>query len=329
MRFDDLDASTAEQMAFVPRAQKQQIIRLVAVFIFVMFVMVLSVWMTSDTVQKDINVFVSAILVAMLGLYTVMTTQRTIDDIMNAEFQNLLFAQAASSGTSFCLFAQRDGTIVYADQGLRKVFRHFSYANASALEGVFAQGNVAAADRERLMSAISNSKQDRLVFPITTANGEVKDFILTVEPLARPGGYSVIRGREYYAARSGTQLMPEALRITSADKLDHLLSYSHIAHFIADPYGRFEYVNPALELMLGYEQGEILANRLSLSQLLVQINGQPVPSDYTLSDTHQLAQVRANHGGVVTVLLDLNLMRDADGKVSAATGSLQPYSQAN
>jgi len=91
--------------------------------------------------------------------------------------------------------------------------------------------------------------------------------------------------------------MPNVLRATSADKLDHLLDTSIIPQYITDNYGRLEYVNPALEIMLGYAPGEVIDSRLSIYHLFYQLKGEPVPDDYTLLNIMATPCCKKNKAG--------------------------------
>ena len=241
---------------------------------------------------------------------------------MTTEYQNLLFAQAVSLGTSFCMFARRDGTVVYANDGLRQLFPYFSYADSQVLDAIFEAGKVPRTDRERLLSAIHSGTTDRLVFPIQLPTGETKEYVLTVEPLNRPTGFSVIRGREYLGQRSGTQLLPDMLRATSADKLDHMLSSTPIAHYTTDAYGRLEYVNPALEKILGYAPNALLENKLTIQSVLFQLGEKSVADDDTLTDYSGDAMLKQAQGTHMKCVLFQRVIRDNGGKVSGATGSI-------
>jgi len=325
MRFNESDSKTTQQLDFAPRHRQQEVWRTIAYFALAIVVVALVVLAPGAVEHKNIGGIIAIIVVATLGFFVVSDKQRTLDSFMTTEFQNLLFSQAATLGTAFCLFVRRDGTIVYADDGLRKTFKHFTYAESMALEGLFAESGVTKNDRDRLMNALYSDSTDRLVFPIKQGNGEVKEYILTVEPIPRPNGFAVVRGREYRAARAGTQLMPETLRAISGDKIDHLLTTTAVPQFIVDPYGRIEFVTPALEMLLGYQHGEMTESRLSIQRLFYQLNGRTIPDDYTLVDFHGEALLKKKSTALVQTILELSLMRDAEGKVTGATGSMLPY----
>lgn len=325
MRFSEAEFDTPAQMDFVPRERRGHITRVVVAF-SISLVLLMALTMLPESLLSPAHAAIAAMAIIMgLCFYIVYHKQQNLDLVMHTEYQNMLFSQAAALGATFCIFVRRDGTIVYANDGLTKLFPHFAYSDSKALEMVFEQGGVAAADRERIMSAIYANQAERLVFPLLQPDGERKDYILTLEPLQRPGGYMVIRGREYRGQRAGTQVMPDVLRTTSVDKLDHLLSHTTVAHFVTDGFGQFEYANPAADQLLGYAAGEIVTNKVSLPQLLYKIGNQLVSEDYTLNDYVGSAMLKKKNGELVGVQLHLHLIRDAQGKLFGATGSaLQP-----
>lgn len=324
MRFNETDFVTPGRMDFVPRERRNQIWGMVVVSILVIAVVfVLTFTHNNSLGGRTISAFVSMVAVAVLCFYMIYRKQQNLDLVMATEYQNMLFAEAVSLGSNFCLFVRRDGTIVYANSGLKQVFPDFSYNEAQALEGVFEEGGVPKADRDRVMGAIYSSSSARLVFPVRQ-NGEEKDYVLTVEPLTRPGGYVLIRGREYRGQRAGLQLLPDILRTTSADKLDHLLASSPVGLYVTDAFGRLEYINPAVEQLLGYHPVELLDARIAIHRLFYQLDGLPVPDDYTLADFNGRAQMQKHNGTLLTVTLQQTVIRETGGKVLGASGSILP-----
>lgn len=323
MRFNETEFVSPGQMDFVPRERRSQIWKVVIAFSITIAIIFVLAFAPNTLGGSTISAFVSMGSVGVLCLYIVFRKQQNLDLVMATEYQNMLFAEAVSLGSNFCLFVRRDGTIVYANPGLRKVFPSFAYTDAQALEGVFEQGGVPKADRDRVMGTIYSSSSDRLVFPIRQ-NGEVKEYVLTVEPLSRPGGFAVIRGREYRGQRAGMQLLPDVLRTTSADKLDHLLAASPIGLYVTDHFGRLEYTNPAMEQMLGYHAGELLDARIAVHRLFFQLSGQPIPDDYTLSDYTGESLLLKKQGSLLNAKLHQTIIRDADGKILGATGTILP-----
>lgn len=318
MRFNESSYHNPAQMDFVPRERRGQITQLIAAF-FIALVLIFVLGYLMAKTLGGLGVLAAMAVIFVLCIFVVMRKQQSLDLVMNTEYQNMLFAQAAALGSSFCLFARRDGTVVYANDGLRDIFPGMPMGESYALSAIFERGQVGTAERERILAAVYGGKPERVILSITT-NSKPQDYILTIEPLERPGEFLVIRGREYRDARTGTQILPDALRATAADKIDHMLAKTPVAFFTTDAFGAFEYVNPAFEQMLGYGAGEIVEGRFTLGDVLFQLNGQAV-SDYALSDFRGDALLRKKQGDLASVRLQVAVMRDNQGKASGATAS--------
>lgn len=315
MRFEETNTFSASQLDFVPRDRRNYSSRLAGAFaVIVLFLCLLALF--PDLLYAQLAV---ALFVAMLGIYVVIEAQRSVDLATNTEFMNLMFSQGLGTGASFCLFVRRDGTIVYANDGWKQLFGNLN-SEAQALESVFQNGGVSAADRERMMGAIYSNVTERVIFPIKQA-GEVKELILTVEPLPRPSGYVMIRGREYKGERTGAQMLPHMLRTTSPDKLDHMLAHTPIGHYATDVTGRFEYVNNAFEQILGFEPGELVYSRITLARALYQLGERAVSNDYTVGDYTGGAALQDKSGALINGLLFQTVIRDEAGRATGSSGS--------
>lgn len=320
MRFQEANEANTSQLDFVPRERRNQGPRLAATFIAIFF-LIITIGYSSSLSVHSVGTPILAMLVLVLGFYVVTRFQQNLDLVMTTEFQNMLFSQAAALGTSFCLFTRRDGTVVYANQGMRELFGRGA-GESQALETIFKAGQVAVADRERVMSAIYSNAGERLIFPITLPSGQQKNFVLTVEPITRPSGYVVLRGREYRGERTGSQVMPDMLRGTTLAKLDHMLTTTPIGQYATDAFGRFEYVNPAFEQMLGYQSGEIVEQRLTLPQVLYQLGERAMVDDYTLADFAGDAVIQGKSRTTTNCMLFQNVIRDEKGKTAGVSGSV-------
>lgn len=320
MRFEENQYFSPSQLDFVPRERRSQAARLVIAFTFAI-AFVFMVGYVPGIADRGLAPLLSALIVAVLCFYVMIRHQKSLDLVMTTEHQNLLFSQSLVLGSNFVLIVRRDGTIVYTGQGLRDLLPNADFREARALEVLFAQSGVSPADRERVMGSIFNNVADRLVFPIV-AGGEQKEYVLTIEPIQRPAGFLLIRGREYRGERAGLQLMPDMLRSTSADKLDHLLANTRVAHYATDAFGRFEYVNQAFEDTLGYTSGEVLSSRITLPVILYQLGLTTIADDYTLSDHNGEAVIEQKSGDLVSCLIYQNVIRDEKGKAIGVTGSI-------
>lgn len=322
MRFDTFNSMQADQLDFVPRERRGQIRRLITAFVLIGIAIFACAYLPPLHHIAPYAPLIAVVLLAILCLYVTTRVQIDLDLVMAAEFQNMLFTQALGLGSAFSMLVRRDGTIIHASDGFDHIFPKFNYASSQALQGVFEQGTVRKTDQERIMGAIYSSTPERLVFPVVTQYSDKKDYIITVEPLHRPAGFSLIRGREYLGKRAGLQILPDTLRSTSADKLDHLLATTSIGHYTADQYGRFEYVNPAFEQALGYAPHAILDSKLSLHHLFFSFGEQLLTEEYTVSDYTGTASVVTKANGRKSVVVQQSTIRDGNGKAIGATGSI-------
>lgn len=218
------------------------------------------------------SVLITLIIVG-LALYTIFRRQQHNDQMMATEFENLLFSAAASLGSAFCIFLRADGTIVYANDGARRMFPRVGYEEGRALDALLLQGKVEKADQDKLHSAMSRGQKESLVLGITDADKTRRDFVLTIDPLRRPAGYYVLRGREYYTERKVIAKLTGRLQKTTPEKVGSLLQHIPFPLYIVSTSGVLEYVNPALEHMAGFGENEMLETGMTLQKLIYHADG--------------------------------------------------------
>ena len=324
MRFSEMDAIMPNQLDFVPRERQRQIWYVVFAFVTTMLLVLVTGYANIFSRIEIVGPMIAVLLIAILCLYILYRKQKNLDLVMSTEYQNMLFSQALSLGCSFCMIVRHDGTIVYTSDGFANVFPDFNYSEAMALQGVFERGAVRASDRERIMGSIRSATPDHLIFPLMDKYSAKKEYIITVDPLQRPSGFAIIRGREYLGQRAGTQLMPDILRSTTVDKLDHMLATTEVGHYTTNGYGQFEYVNPAFERMCGYAPGEILEQRLSLHHVIFTMDGNVLTEEYSIHAFNGTATLQQRSGSRINLPLSQHIMRDSAGKAVSATGTLTP-----
>lgn len=323
MRFQEAGESTPSQLDFIPRERRGQIGKLILAFLLT--VAFISVFMF--TLGQTGGLFVpllTAFLMTALGAYVVIRNQQLLDLVMATEFQNLLFAQSLGIGYAFSIIVKRDGTILYVNDGLREQFAQQDFSESRALDKVFMSGNVAGPDRERVLGSIYNMTADHLMLAITDAKGVPREFMLTVEPLHRPPGYLLLRGRQFTDTRTGFQQLPEGLRAAPAEKFDHLLRTTPVALYLCDPFGKIEYANTAFESITGQR---VRGGAVTVASILAEIGGREVQDDYTVSEYAGEVTLRVSGGGNLPGLLFQSLLRDESGKVVGASGSIMAARQ--
>ncbi len=322
MRFHELDSLRPEQLDFVPRERREEVQQLILAFIVTIGLILVSAYAPLLRRPEVYAPVISVLVLVVLGFYVLYRKQTNLDVIMSTEFQNLLFAQSLTIGSNFALIVKRDGTIVHASDGLRDVFPHFDYPQSRALEGVFEEGTVRLADRERIMGAIRTSGSDKLIFPVFGDYEAKKEYIITVDPLPRPVGYSLVRTREYLGKRSGIELLPDAFSSTTIDKIDHMLGSADLAMFTTDATGRFEYVNPAFENLSGYLPGAILESKLALNHLFFSLGGKTLTEGEPPRNCTGDAVLLNKRGTRQPAVIKLRVLKDAHGKLIGAAGSV-------
>ncbi len=326
MRFHELDALRPDQLDFVPRERRSQITKVMLAFsMAVLLVLVAAYTPLSGTVAPYIPIL-AILLIALLGVFVTFHNQIILDLLMSNEYQNMLLAQGFGVGPGFGLIVRRDARIVHASEGIDAIFPQFDYSQSQALDSIFEQGLVRKADRERIIGAIHNCTGERIVFPIIAPYEAPKEYILTVQPMARPSGFSVIRCREFLGKRTGLQMLPDGLSLTSVDKIEHLLTTTSIPHFTTDAFGRIEYANPAFDRALGYEAGEIVESKLSLHHLIFLMGQTLITEEYTLSEHVGAVELIHKNGKRINGTLQQTILRDANGKAMGATGTLAVHS---
>jgi PAS domain S-box-containing protein len=317
MRFTDNDTEQPALLDFMSRNRSRPTFQIVLAFICAIAAISASRnYAVTETRQDTITFFV-CLLLTVVGIATLYFRKRADDLVLATEFQNLLYASAASIGFQFCLISKRDGTAVHCSDGLSKLFDGFPYPVARALEGFFAEGRVAKIDQDKITDTLLMNERKSLVVKLSAASG-ISDMVLTIDPLPRPHGYYMIRGR-YFRGDRGTgsvllgDISPEIMR--------HLLEESPVGHFICDEFGRFEYINPALAALIGLTPQTIVEDRLTIPDLFSQKGGKRLVQEYEYRDMKEDVILTSRTGLANPVHLELSLIQDA-GKVVAIVGTI-------
>ncbi len=258
---------------FVPRGYNRPLKELgIVTALAVLAVALLSFFPEMVGGDEVVRVIVVALLIGLAGYFIIRKMQHN-DLIMATEFENLLFSAAASLGHNFCIFLKNDGTIIYANDATRRMFPRFSHEQNRALENLLEEGKVARTDRDRLFSAMASGKKEVLVFEMTDTRDEKHDYVIILEPLQRPAGYYVLRGREYYSERQSVAKLSGSLQKTSPEKIATLVQKIPSPAYITNESGTLEFVNVALETMLGYQDGEMTEHKLTLQKIIYHADG--------------------------------------------------------
>jgi hypothetical protein len=217
IRFSDQEDSKRGAQDFIVRQRVPSMRQLVALFLSAL---IIAISITVAVASKPALVAILFILTVSVGWYVVVQTQQTRDLLMTTEFQNALFSSALGLNHKFCLILKPDGTMVYLDRGFQDMFPSFLKQSQRHLALLLESGNVAEKDRESILAAVARGTPDKVIFSIRAGDGQVHRLMLNIDPLHRPTGFILLRGRDFVEQRSnnpqpGRVLAPQAAYITA------------------------------------------------------------------------------------------------------------------
>jgi hypothetical protein len=117
--------------------------------------------------------------------------------VINAtEFMNALFSSSLCRNHKFCTIVRKDGEIVYLDRGFQELFPEYVDQPKRELDLLLGMHEVTQEHRNKLASLISSGGEGTVSFTAPTGSNKIMQLLnVTVEPIIRPKGYSLVRGR--------------------------------------------------------------------------------------------------------------------------------------
>lgn len=112
----------------------------------------------------------------------------------NTEFLNTLFSSALGDRYAFCAVARQDGEIIYADHKFQELFPAFMQASDRSVAGLFDSAQVEATPRASLLESIAKARQAEIHLQCVL-DGNAQTLSFAVEPIAKPKGFVLLRGR--------------------------------------------------------------------------------------------------------------------------------------
>jgi PAS domain-containing protein len=305
---------------FIPRDRSRPIRFLFLAFVCTVIATCVTLFYGATVSDRMVGMFIITIMLMALCLITIYFRRRGHDLVMATEFQNLLFAGAASVGYGFCLIVRHDGSTVYSNRAVNGLFMDFPYHDSQALEGFIEAGKLARFDADKITNALASGERRTCLVRATTRDAH-QDMVITVEPLPRPQGFYVVRGRPYFEKRSRETGSGDALSAIPGNTLLTLLEATPNAHFVCDEFGRLLYLNPAFGRLAGYTLDAALERRLTLNDLFTRTGGAPLVVEYDFQNLNEEVTLTTAHGAPSRVQLILTLHREA-GKITALVGTV-------
>ena len=268
-------------------------------------------------------------LFAIIGWYVIYHLMRSRDTLLATEFQNAMFASAMGLHNKFCLIIKRDGTIVYLDQSFRILFPDFLQQRHRSIDMLLKQGKVSREDNDRVHHALDKGVYDKVIVDIVDAHGIAHRIILSIEPILRPAGFIMLRGREYVENRgSGDAIPTSSLRLfdkSSISLFSDVMEHLKMGLYMASPIGNLIYCNPLLEAWLGYNEGEVVARNLNIAHLVPSQRAENASS--YLADIEGIVQLARKPGGFVRAFVNQKVIHDDTGRVLGCAAVVHLYRQ--
>jgi len=222
---------------------------------------------------NNLSVLVMLLLavIAAIGWYAILQVQRSRDLVLTTEFQNAMFASALGINNKFCLIIRQNGHIVYLDTSFQQLFPNFLKQPQRTIDVLLEYEKVSQEDRRKILNAIEHGVYDKVMFNVRDAEGKFHRLVMSIEPILRPSGFILLRGREYIEQRDEKGIAVEHGSILSKSTVtlfSYVMDSMEMGVYMTGPAGNIIYANPILEQWLGFREGEITTSNLSLQDII-------------------------------------------------------------
>jgi len=113
-----------------------------------------------------------------------------------AEFMNALFSNALSKDYRFCMVARTDGGIIYFNRPFQEIFPAFLAQDKRDMETLLSLYHVSAEHRQTVGAQLIQNVPATLAVIIQSGSEQApQPLILSMEPIERPRGFVLIRGK--------------------------------------------------------------------------------------------------------------------------------------
>jgi PAS domain-containing protein len=285
-----------------------------------MFASILPITIILSIFVKDIVIFAEILFVLLvtLGTYVVYTVQRCRDMVLATEFQNALFSSALGHSNQFCLIIKNDSTIAYIDHSLQEMFPNFYKEPRRAIDVLLEQGQVSKDERKMVFSAIERRVRGKVIFDIVDYKKQSHRIMMSIEPITRPKGFMLLRGREFVEKRVlGPNLPSEpkapVFNKTNTSLFSYIMDSLDIGAYMIDLFGNITYANLTLEQWLDFDEEELVSRNLSLRDIISQSGLEVLVDDIKNYDGEVSLQRKI--GGHIKAFMTQKAMYDEQGTI--------------
>lgn len=261
-----------------------------------------------------------------LTWFTVYFSQQNRDMLLAAEFQNALFSAAARLKSKFVMIVKQDGTIFYYDRGFQEVFPDTANRGTLMVDKIFSNKQISPAESAKLQTALESGHHETVFVTLLNADGEEQKVIITVDPLPRPSGFYIVRGRDYVTKRKDRDTNAGASTGNATPlsaTMAHMLQTVPYGLYTSDAEGRIQFINYRMENWLGFDAGEIHTRKLTLMDIISPQNT-ALMDDILQRDCAGTLVFKTKDAQGVQLYLQQEVTKDAQGAVIGSVGLLQP-----
>jgi hypothetical protein len=137
------------------------------------------------------------VVIGFILLVSAKYSERHKKALETTEFLNALFSSTLAAGYKFCtIVKQDDGQIVYLNNGFQKMFPEMLPMPKRSLDLLFAHYPVPENKRETVTLAVRKGEKKEVPVSMVCNKSKKKTAMtLILEPIPRPAGFTMIRGR--------------------------------------------------------------------------------------------------------------------------------------
>ena len=313
---------------FIVRRRILPVWQLIILFLLsftVLFVVATNANMLGGSIGLALAIFA---VIGPLTWFTVYFSQQNRDMLLAAEFQNALFSAAARLKTKFVIIVKQAGTIFYFDRGFHQVFPETNSRGTLMIDNIINAKQITPVEADKLYRALDEERSETVFIHLQNEKGEEQKVIVTVDPLPRPSGFYIMRGRDYIvkryersAVQSNSTPMAENQHVSAT--MSHMMHTIPYGLYTTDAEGKILFMNYRLESWLGYAQNEVASKKLSLLDIIPQQNTATAES-ILLKDCDGEVQFKCKDGRAIQMHMQQELTKDANGGLVGSVAILRP-----
>lgn len=316
-RFTDLELKSSGAQDFIVRRRTLPILHMLILFVMIQLIVISVAVVIAD---KYTLVLLLVGVMTMVSWYLIAQTQRNRDLLLATEFQNALFASALGMNHKFCMIIKRDGNIIYFDRAFQDMFPDFLRQRHRSLHVFLEQSKVSREDCSKVFGVLERNSYENVILNIRSANNQYVKIVMSIEPILRPSGFILMRGREFVESRASKadaskagSMMDKSPFTIFASVMDNM----NVGIYMCGASGAVAYASPLFEKWLGYAEGELAASNRSLQDI---IHYEAASGAAELANYDGDIVLRKKTGELVTMFVNQKILLDDGGHVVGCTG---------